>query len=311
MSDRDEMSNPFESLREPIVPLAPPAAFASRLRRRLAQRLGVAEPRRTPVPETREYTPARSHSLTPYLSCPRAVEAIDWYVEVLDAVAMEPPIIMDDGRVGHAELRVGDTVFSVADEWPDLNLAGPGDTVSVSLMLYVPDVEDTLERALERGATIDQPLREAYGARRATIRDPFGHRWMLGTALEPDDVPVEDVPGRRQGDIGYVTMMVPDGDRARRFFSALFEWDVVPGNLEGGYHIASITPPAGIMTTGDDSERGARVYFRVDNIESVAQRVRDLGGEVLAVNQYDSGGNAECVDDQGFRFDLFRPRPGY
>ena len=53
------------------------------------------------------------------------------------------------------------------------------------------------------------------------------------------------------------------------------------------------------------------IYFRVDDIESVAQRVRELGGEVLSTANYESGGNAECVDDQGLRFDLFRPRPGY
>ena len=54
-----------------------------------------------------------------------------------------------------------------------------------------------------------------------------------------------------------------------------------------------------------------RLYFRVDDIDAAAARVRELGGEVLSVANYESGGNAECVDDQGLRFDLFRPRPGY
>ena len=54
-----------------------------------------------------------------------------------------------------------------------------------------------------------------------------------------------------------------------------------------------------------------KLYFRVDDIEAVAQRVRDLGGQVLEVNEYDSGGSAECVDDQGLEFNLFRPKPGY
>lgn len=303
--------DPFEALREPLVPLAPRPEFAARLRRRLAARLDIDEPRRPPVPEIREYTPARSHSLTPYLSCPRAAEAIEWYAEVLDAVLMEPPIVMDDGRIGHAELRVGDTVFALADEWPEGDLAGPGETNSVSLMLYVPDVDATLERALARQAVVQQPLREAYGASRVTIRDPFGHRWMLGTALEPDDLPVEDVPSRRLGDIGYVTMRVVDGDRAARFFGELFGWEVQPGSLDGGFHVSSVTPPAGFMTTGDPNDTGALLYFRVDDIEEVADRVRSLGGQVLSVTDYESGGNAECVDDQGLRFDLFRPRPGY
>src|SRR5690606_18833971 len=99
--------------------------------------------------------------------------------------------------------------------------------------------------------------------------------------------------------------------RAARFFSALFGWETHPGSMEGGYHIESITPPAGIAPTGPGEDPGVRLYFRVDDIDTVAERVRELGGRVLAVHEYDSGGNAECLDDQGFRFDLFRPRPGY
>lgn len=303
-------TDPFERLREPAVPLAPRATFAADLRRRLAARLGVPDSGRPPVPEIREYTPARYTSLLPMLSCPRAAEAVEWYVDVLDAVLMEPPVMMDDGRLGHAELRVGNTVFSVADEWPELDLVGPGETNSVSLMLYVPDARATYERAVARGATAQRPPEPAYGALRGTFRDPFGHRWNVGTALEPDDVPVEDVPSRRLGDVGYITLNVPDGERARRFFSALFGWDVREGNVPGGFHVESVTPPAGIATT-DDAEPSTRLYFRVDDIETAAARVRELGGEVLSVADYPSGGNAECRDDQGLRFDLFRPRPGY
>src|SRR5207247_1695562 len=104
----------FETLREPIAPLAPGRAFADNLRHRVADALGL-----TPPPgqhaEVREYTPARLHSLTPYLSCKGADRAIEWYEQVFGAVLLGPPIIMDDGHVGHAELRVGDTVFMLAD----------------------------------------------------------------------------------------------------------------------------------------------------------------------------------------------------
>jgi len=58
-------------------------------------------------------------------------------------------------------------------------------------------------------------------------------------------------------------------------------------------------------------DTAVRLYFRVDDIEAAAAKVRELGGQVLSVADYESGGNAECVDDQGLRFDLFRPRPGY
>src|SRR5256885_9541633 len=106
-------TDPFETLREPVAPVAPRRSFVDDLRRRLAVELGVEQPR-TAVKEIREYTPARLHSITPYLSCLDAAAAIDWYALVFDAHLMGDPIIMDDGRVGHAELRIGDTVFMLA-----------------------------------------------------------------------------------------------------------------------------------------------------------------------------------------------------
>ncbi len=305
----DAMADPFENLREPAVPLAPRARFAAELRQRLSARLGVPDGGRPPMPEIREYTPARYTSLHPMLSCDRAVDAVQWYVDVFDAVLMEPPFMMDDGRLGHAELRVGNTVFSVADEWPELDLRGPTGTNSVSLMLYVPDATATYERAVAHGADAERPPEPAYGALRGSFRDPFGHRWNVGTALEPDDLPTEDLASRRYGDVGYITLHVPDGARARRFYSSLFGWDVRDGNVPGGYHIETVTPPAGIAS--DDGEPHTLLYFRVDDIEAAAAKVRELGGEVLSVQDYPSGGNAECRDDQGLRFDLFRPRPGY
>ena len=304
-------TDPFEALREPIAPIAPSRPFAVALRARLADRLGITPTGATPVPEIREYTPARYTSIVANLTCADGAAAVRWYVEVFEAVLLDPMVMMDDGRMGHAELRIGNAVFTVADEWPELDLVGPGATNSVSLTVYVPDARATYERALTNGAVAQRPPEEAYGSLRATIRDPFGHRWNIATALEPDDLPVEDLPSRRLGDIGYLTLLAPDSERAARFFGTLFGWDVQPGSVEGGYHIESVTPPAGIARPEPGEEPGVRLYFRVDDIETVAARVRELGGQVLSTTDYPSGGNAECVDDQGLRFDLFRPRPGY
>jgi uncharacterized glyoxalase superfamily protein PhnB len=306
-------TDPFETLREPLAPVAPRQAFADRLRRQLREELGmtVDEQQATPHLEIREYTPARLHSLTPYLACRGADRAIEWYQQVFDATLLGEPIIMPDGHVGHAELRVGDTVFMLADEYPDEGHLGP-DTLggsTVALMIYVQDSDATCALAVEHGAEQLRPVAVNYGSRQGVIRDPFGHRWMVSTAVEADDFPVEDVPGRRFGDIGYMTLEVPDGDRARRFYGALFGWEVHDGYQPGSYHVASITPPSGIH--GRDGEPEVRLYFRVDDIEAAASRVVELGGQVLSVAQYESGGSAECVDDQGLRFDLFRPRPGY
>jgi uncharacterized glyoxalase superfamily protein PhnB len=303
-------SDPFDALREPNLPLAPRPAFAASLRRRLSVALGTAR-KEQPMVAVRAYTPAHLRSLTPYLATHDPAAAIAWYSDVFDAELLGEPIVMDDGRIGHAELRIGDAVLMLAGEFPEedhrspLTLGGG----SVAIQVYVPDSAATYALAVERGATPLRPIGEHYGARGGVLRDPFGHRWFVQTQLEADDVPVEDTPGRRLGDIGYVTLRVPDGERARRFYGALFDWKLDGGHDPGSYHIASVTPPAGVHGGVDEAE--VRIFFRVDDIAAVAQRVRDLGGEVLSVSDYDSGGNAECRDDQGLRFDLFRPRAGY
>ncbi len=310
-------TDPFESLAEPPVPLAPRPTFAADLRRRVVTALGFTPPdnqrpaKGAPVLEVREYTPARLHSLTPYLSCLDAAAAIAWYQDVFDAQVLGEPIIMDDGRVGHAELRAGDSVFMLAGEFPEENHLSPetlgGSTVS--LMLHVPDCDATFALAIERGATQLRALSVAYGARRGTLRDPFGHRWFIATATEADDVPIEDIPGRRYGDIGYMTLEVPDGERARTFYEKVFGWHALPSGAPGSFHVDSITPPSGIHGRPGDPE--FRLYFRVDDIEAAVDRIREAGGEVMSTAIHDSGGNAQCRDDQGLRFDLFRPRAGY
>jgi uncharacterized glyoxalase superfamily protein PhnB len=306
------MTDPFDELREPAVPLAPSPAFASELRRRIVAELGP-DPEVTTMPtlEVREYTPARLHALTPYLAVDDPERAIEWYTEVFDARLLDEPIVMPDGRIGHAELRVGDSVFFLAGEFPEEDHRSPTSLggSSVGLHLHVPNSDETYAKAVELGATALRPVSEQYGARQGTLRDPFGHRWFIATALEADDVAIEDVPGRRFGDLGYLVLRMPDGEKAARFYGALFGWELHGGYQPGAYHIASITPPAGIDTGYDKAE--PRIYFRVDDIERVAQRVRELGGRVLSTGDYESGGNAVCEDDQGMVFELFRPKPGY
>jgi len=304
------MTDAFDALREPLIPLAPRRAFAAALRQRLSAELGSTREEYA-MPEIREYTPPRLHSLTPYLACDDPAAAIAWYIEVFDAHLLGDPIVMPDGRIGHAELRVGDTVFMLAGEFPEENHRSPralGGS-SVGLMLHVPDADATYARAVQHGAEALRPISVDHGARGGTIFDPFGHRWFIQTNIEVADLPVEDIAGRRYGDIGYMTLRVPDGDRARAFYGALFGWRLrESGGEPDSFHIESITPPAGIHGRTDPE---VRLFFRVDDIEAAAARVRELGGEVLSVTQHASGGNAECVDDQGLRFDLFRPRPGY
>ncbi len=136
--------------------------------------------------------PAGFHNVTPYLIIQGAAKAIDFYKEVFGATeVMRMP--QPDGRIGHAELKFGDSFIMLADEFPEMNIVGPttlGNT-SVSLLLYVDDVDKTVERAVGMGAKINKPVQDqVYGDRTGTIIDPFGHKWTIAVHLE-DVLPEE------------------------------------------------------------------------------------------------------------------------
>lgn len=136
------------------------------------------------------------HNITPYLIIKGAAKAIDFYKQAFGATEiMRMP--QPDGRVGHAELKFGDSVVMMADEFPERNIVGPttlGNT-SVGLLLYVDDVDQRVERAVSMGAKIEKPVEnQVYGDRMGTIIDPFGHKWSLAVHIE--DVTPEEMERR-------------------------------------------------------------------------------------------------------------------
>jgi PhnB protein len=134
--------------------------------------------------------------VTPYLSIDGASGAIDFYSKVFGAterVRMPDP----DGRIGHAELQLGDSLIMLADEYPEMDIRGPkavGGT-PVTISVYVEDVDAVFDRAVELGA---KPLRqvqdEFYGDRSGQFEDPFGHRWSVASHIE--DVPPDEMAKR-------------------------------------------------------------------------------------------------------------------
>jgi PhnB protein len=136
------------------------------------------------------------HHVTPYLSIQGAAAAIDFYKKAFDAVEVVR-MPQPDGRIGHAELKFGDSFVMLSDEFPEMQVVGPktlGNT-SVSLLLYVDDVEKTMERAVALGAKIIKPVQDQfYGDRNATLEDPFGHKWTVATHIE--DVTPEEMKRR-------------------------------------------------------------------------------------------------------------------
>jgi len=141
-------------------------------------------------------TPDGYHSITPYLIIKGAAAAIDYYKEIFGAQELLR-IPQPDGKVGHAELKMGDSVIMLADEFPEMNTVGPKTLGNspVGLMLYVDDVDAVFAKAVAKGATTYKDLEDQfYGDRNATIFDPFGHKWTIATHKE--DVSPEEMQRR-------------------------------------------------------------------------------------------------------------------
>ena len=129
--------------------------------------------------------PEGYHSVTPYLIVDNAAEAIRFYERAFGATE-KLRLPMGD-RIGHAEMLIGDSHIMLADEFPDMGHLGPksrGGT-TVSLMVYVEDVDRAFSQALEAGATEFKPLQNHFwGDRMGTLTDPFGHMWSLASTVE-------------------------------------------------------------------------------------------------------------------------------
>jgi len=125
-------------------------------------------------------------ALTPHLCCADAARAIAFYVAAFDA-REEYRLVEPGGRVGHAELRIGDALLALADEYPDHGVRSPqayGGS-PVTLKLQVADVDGFVARAAAAGAAVLQPPADQfYGERSARLADPFGHVWQVSTVIE-------------------------------------------------------------------------------------------------------------------------------
>src|SRR5215213_10314119 len=126
------------------------------------------------------------HTATPYLIIDGAAAAIEFYKQAFGAtelVRMAGP----DGKIGHAEIRIGDSPIMLADEVPQMGFRSPRALggAGMSLMLYVPDTDAATEQAIAAGAEVVRPIQnQFYGDRSSTLKDPFGHVWTIATHIE-------------------------------------------------------------------------------------------------------------------------------
>jgi PhnB protein len=140
------------------------------------------------------------HTVTAYLVVDGAGRAIDFYAAAFGATEMfRLPMARRDGSacIGHAEVKIGDTILMLSDEWPEMEALGPAKRggATASFVVYVPDADAAIARALQAGARLHQPASDQFwGDRMGSVIDPFGHKWTLGTHIE--DVPPEELRTR-------------------------------------------------------------------------------------------------------------------
>jgi PhnB protein len=140
--------------------------------------------------------PEGYHSVTPYLIISGAGDAIEFYKKAFGAKELFR-FPAPDGKIGHAEIKVGDSPIMLADEYPDMGYKGPQSLGGspVSLMIYVDDVDVVFNRAVDAGATVKEAVTDKfYDDRIGSLVDPFGHVWHVSTHKE--DVSIEEMQRR-------------------------------------------------------------------------------------------------------------------
>ncbi|MCA9005448.1 MAG: VOC family protein [Planctomycetaceae bacterium] len=126
------------------------------------------------------------HEVFPYLRTRDAVAAIEFYKRAFGALE-DFRLTEPGGRIGHAELKFGDTTIMVSDAYPEYGIHAPAESTPTgsSIHLHVQDVDSMTQQAVDAGATlIQKPTDQFYGERSAKVLDPFGHEWLLGSEIE-------------------------------------------------------------------------------------------------------------------------------
>jgi predicted enzyme related to lactoylglutathione lyase len=302
-------TDPLSVLHGDEIAVQPDPAFAAGLRARLEAALSL--PNRTggvvmsgtdaAVAELNERAVEPGTALPrpaalPYLAVADARAAIAWYTDVFGASLVGRPYEMDDGRIGHAELQIGDGVLYLADQYPELGLKAPSpQSVSVSLMLEVADTDSTLARARDRGASVQREPYENHGARSAAIVDPFGHRWMLSGPVTGAAVPIQ------HGDVGYVSVWTPDAERAAAFYGHVLGWTYDPAT----HQVTNTKQRIGIHSV--DAPPTLFCCYAVDDLAGARRSIADGGGTVDELEHVDFGTLSDATDPQGASFAVFAP----
>jgi PhnB protein len=142
--------------------------------------------------------PEGYHTVTPHLILRDAARAIEFYKRAFGAEE-RMRLAMPDRTIVHAELKIGDSIVMLSDEFPQMDARSPhslGGTAS-GIMIYCENVDSAFRRAVDAGATVKMPVADMFwGDRYGKLEDPFGHQWALASRIE--DLTVEEVRKRAQ-----------------------------------------------------------------------------------------------------------------
>jgi uncharacterized glyoxalase superfamily protein PhnB len=138
--------------------------------------------------------PEGYHTLTPYLICRNAASAIEYYKKAFGAVQKGDVMGGPEGKVMHAELRIGDSLIMVADEFPEWGSLSPQSIggSGMGLHIYVEDVDAAFDKAIGAGGIVEMPVADMFwGDRYGKLVDPFGHKWSVATHVK--DMSMEEM----------------------------------------------------------------------------------------------------------------------
>ena len=145
------------------------------------------------MPSPVKAIPDGYHAATPYLIIQGAASAIEFYKKAFGATELMR-LAQPDGRIGHAEIKIGDSPIMLADEYPEMGYRSPQSLGGspVSILLYVENVDALFDQAVAAGGKVTRPVKDQfYGDRSGTLSDPFGHVWTIATHkedLSPDEI---------------------------------------------------------------------------------------------------------------------------
>lgn len=290
------MTDPLDSLRAPIVPMAPDPMFASRLRHRLEQELVRQEAALSEEEDPMSDATVRNqvsqhgtrHGDVSYvtLAVPDAAAGRRFYGRVLGWRFGTGALESEGNQTADVVPQVG--------LWPG-SAWREGIGVGAILSWRVDDIETSVGRLRVAGGSATDAEQLPYGLQ-SECSDGNGLHFWLHQLPPPEGRAGPN--GGREGDLSYLVLRVADLDRARRLFSEVLGWSYSPGNT--GVHVEGPEP----MTGMSEGTPGVTLCYRVEDLELAVERVRAAGGRAAEVGSRPYGFESLCADDQGVEFFL-------